>query len=160
MSRNPSAHLLTYQVLPSHPTRDVWVEIVSLRLERVIAVSHPTRDVWVEMKLREHNQNLWVVTSHTGCVSRNEIAINSHELLKESHPTRDVWVEIYTPLSPVLNKTPTSHPTRDVWVEITIHSGKKTGTVVTSHTGCVSRNDYSIAESGTIKGHIPHGMCE
>ena len=32
--------------------------------------------------------------------------------------------------------------------------------MVTSHTGCVSRNDNIQIQNGVVMCHIPHGMCE
>ena len=122
--------------------------------------SHPTRDVWVEIVAVQCLTTSIPVTSHTGCVSRNQASQPFWDRRCQSHPTRDVWVEICYVLK--FSVSSESHPTRDVWVEI-VHSTKNvarsrshptrdvwveilflnlfTGnSSVTSHTGCVSRN--------------------
>ena len=67
-----------FSVSKSHPTRDVWVEILLPATSFIYWYSsHPTRDVWVEMynTLDDVLSNLFV-TSHTGCVSRNKLFLH------------------------------------------------------------------------------------
>ena len=111
--------------------------------------------------MRRQSEYIGLVTSHTGCVSRNFVYFLFPRHCRRSHPTRDVWVEIYKSLYdvPFFMSHPTrdvwveimsarvaekegvtSHPTRDVWVEIYVLRWKGWENDVTSHTGCVSRN--------------------
>ena len=144
------------------------------------AGSHPTRDVWVEMFRKQLHIILAMVTSHTGCVSRNSSWNYAVEDIRSSHPTRDVWVEIYRLHTNIFAGIVTSHtgcvsrntspPTDDTAAEVTSHTGCvsrnfisrciKCQTAVTSHTGCVSRNALVYFHILSLAGHIPHGMCE
>ena len=93
--------------------------------------------MWVEINTSNCIFSSMWVTSHTGCVSRNEASTALNRAMA-SHPTRDVWVEMRW-LRRNRHVLP-SHPTRDVWVEILQGMTAEQKNNVTSHTGCVSRN--------------------
>ena len=140
----------------SHPTRDVWVEIYQTAVWRNRSTSHPTRDVWVEMVFFAKDFETSTVTSHTGCVSRNEMSNEYAFFGLLSHPTRDVWVEIIKMTSHIRDFL--SHPTRDVWVEILVPCFSSSGPTVTSHTGCVSRN-LSYSSTNMVHFVTSHTGC-
>ncbi len=79
---------------------------------------------------------MWLVTSHTGCVSRNyEIMNHIHNFFPVTSHTGCVSRNLCFPHHRIHRK-------------------------VTSHTGCVSRNRPVFTLLSPFLGHIPHGMCE
>ena len=78
-----------------------------------------------------------IVTSHTGCVSRN-----APVLIRQKAST------VVTSHTGCVSRNCTKICVRSVIME------------VTSHTGCVSRNAAIIGFALGGSCHIPHGMCE
>ena len=76
-----------------------------------------------------------LVTSHTGCVSRNR---------KEQGLSQEAFVTSHT-----------GCVSRNAMKAVNAFKG-----IVTSRMGCVSRNLKWIIESALPTSHISHGMCE
>ena len=102
------------KMMMSHPSRDVWIEILLIMTAHFWPWSHIPRGM---CGLKSLNQQL--------------IA-----LAQGSHPSRDVWIEIHGRELP-FQFAMESHPSRDVWIEMILLITSRSDGLVTSLAGCV-----------------------
>ena len=143
VSRNKKLPFVAPEEVPSHPTRDVWVEISNGITSFLLSIvtSH-TGCVSRNCKHLLYRCIQRIVTSHTGCVSRN--FFTSYEFYRQVVTSHTGCVSRNYKMTIWLYQKITSHPTRDVWVEIVRVQSVLTSVSVTSHMGCVNRNEIKV----------------